>query len=92
MERGEVASSSCSTAAGWVLEWAPSYRCGGVGDLVRVAQVCIGRPVGAAQYIALIWLVASLAMVGGALGAGLEADSTVREAAYGYRPDVEPPT
>ena len=43
------------------------------------------------QYIALIWLVASLAMVGGALGAGLEADSTVREAAYGYRPDVEEP-
>jgi hypothetical protein len=51
----------------------------------------VARPVGAAQYIALIWLVASLAMVGGALGAGLEADSTVREAAYGYRPDVEPP-
>jgi hypothetical protein len=49
------------------------------------------RPVGATQYIGLIWLVASLAMVGGALGAGLEADSTVREAAYGYRPDVEPP-
>ena len=48
----------------------------------------VARPVGAAQYIALIWLVASLAMVGGALGAGLEADSTVREAAYGYRPDV----
>jgi hypothetical protein len=44
------------------------------------------------QYIELIWLVASLAMVGGALGAGLEADSTVREAAYSYRPDVEPPT
>jgi hypothetical protein len=51
----------------------------------------VGRPVGAAQYVALIWLVASLAMVGGALGAGLEADTTVREAAYGYRPDIEPP-
>jgi hypothetical protein len=51
----------------------------------------VRRPAGAAQYIGLIWLVASLAMVGGALGAGLEADSTVREAAYGYRPDVEPP-
>jgi hypothetical protein len=49
------------------------------------------RTVGDPQYIALIWLVASLAMVGGALGAGLEAHSTVREAAYGYRPDVEPP-
>ncbi|MGN6635137.1 MAG: hypothetical protein ACTHJ6_06695, partial [Oryzihumus sp.] len=24
LERGEV-SSSCATAAGWVLEWAPSY-------------------------------------------------------------------
>ena len=54
-------------------------------------QAVVARPVSAAQYIALIWLVASLAMVGGALGAGLEADSTVREAAYGYRPDVEPP-
>jgi hypothetical protein len=50
----------------------------------------VARPVGVAQYVALIWLVASLAMVGGALGAGLEADTTVREAAYGYRPDVDP--
>jgi hypothetical protein len=54
-------------------------------------HAAVGRPVGAAEYSALIWLVASLAMVGGALGAGLEADSTVREAAYGYRPDIEPP-
>ncbi|MGN6636961.1 MAG: hypothetical protein ACTHJ6_16085 [Oryzihumus sp.] len=46
VERGEVASS-CATAAGWVLEWAPSYRSGGAGDLVKVAQACIGRPVGA---------------------------------------------
>ncbi|MGN6636843.1 MAG: hypothetical protein ACTHJ6_15490, partial [Oryzihumus sp.] len=46
LERGEV-SSSCATAAGWVLEWAPSYRSGGAGDLVKVAQACIGRPVGA---------------------------------------------
>ncbi|GAA1260833.1 HNH endonuclease signature motif containing protein [Oryzihumus leptocrescens] len=47
LERGEVASSTCSTAAGWVLEWAPSYRAGGTGDLVKVAQACIGKPVGA---------------------------------------------
>jgi hypothetical protein len=66
-----------------------------VGALLLVStslfHEVVARPVGAAQYVALIWLVASLAMVGGALGAGLEADSTVREAAYGYRPDVEPP-
>ena len=46
LERGEV-SSSCASAAGWVLEWAPSYRGGGAGDLVKVAQACLGRPVGA---------------------------------------------
>ncbi|MGN6634170.1 MAG: DUF222 domain-containing protein, partial [Oryzihumus sp.] len=46
LERGEV-GPSCATAAGWVLEWAPSYRSGGAGDLVKVAQACIGRPVGA---------------------------------------------
>ena len=66
-----------------------------LGALLLVSRplfhAVVAHPVGAAQYIALIWLVASLAMVGGALGAGLEADSTVREAAYGYRPDVEPP-
>jgi hypothetical protein len=66
-----------------------------VGALLLVStslfHTAVARPVGGAQYVALIWLVASLAMVGGALGAGLEADSTVREAAYGYRPDVEPP-
>src|SRR6476620_4168912 len=45
LERGEVVSS-CATAAGWVLEWAPSYRCGGAGDLVKVAQACISQPLG----------------------------------------------
>src|SRR6478609_5650015 len=45
LERGEV-SSSCATAAGWVLEWAPSYRSGGAADLVKVAQACLGKPVG----------------------------------------------
>jgi hypothetical protein len=62
-----------------------------VGALLLVSMplfhAVVARPVGAAQYVALIWLVASLAMVGGALGAGLEEDPTVREAAYGRAHD-----
>jgi hypothetical protein len=63
-----------------------------VGALLLVSQPLfasvVSRPVDASDYTALIWLVTSLAMVGGALGAGLEADATVREAAYSYRPDL----
>ncbi|MEU5567247.1 hypothetical protein [Micromonospora musae] len=48
-----------------------------------------GRPAGVAHQVKLGWLVSSLATVGGALGAGLESDSAVREAAYRYQPDTE---
>jgi hypothetical protein len=48
----------------------------------------LDHPVGIATYLALAWLVSSLATLGGALGAALENDRAVREAAYGYRPDA----
>lgn len=45
----------------------------------------IGHAVSVGNYTKLAWLTCSLATLGGALGAGLESDESVRAAAYTYR-------
>jgi hypothetical protein len=54
---------------------------------VWVGQV--GHPATLRDYFELAWLISSLAMIGGALGAALESDEAVRAAAYVQRSDDE---
>jgi hypothetical protein len=49
----------------------------------------LGHPAGVADEVTLAWLAASIATLGGALGAALETRETVREAAYTYQPDAQ---
>ncbi len=49
----------------------------------------LGSDIGFSDYLTLSWFVSSLATVGGALGAGLESDVAIREAAYARRPEVD---
>ncbi|MBR7193706.1 hypothetical protein [Gordonia sp. SCSIO 19800] len=57
-----------------------------IGALCLVVPQVIGatldHPVGFTDYLEVAWLTCSLATVGGALGAGLETDEAVRDAAY----------
>jgi hypothetical protein len=55
------------------------------GGLLSAA---LGHPAGVTDQVRLAWLAASIATLGGALGAAIETHETVREAAYTYQPDA----
>jgi hypothetical protein len=63
-----------------------TVACGTAFIPTGVLQSQLPHPVGVRTYLGIGWVVSSLATLGGALGAALESDVTVREAAFGYRP------
>jgi hypothetical protein len=63
-----------------------TVACGTAFIPAEVLQSQLHHPVSFRHYLGTGWVVSSLATLGGALGAALESDVTVREAAFGYRP------
>ncbi len=92
--RKQVALANLATTATVVIGvlslYAALFVLALLGALLLVVDplfsVALGHPAGLPDQLELAWLVGSLATVGGALGAGLETDESVRMAAYTYRP------
>jgi hypothetical protein len=93
--RKQVALFNLATAAtvliGVLTLYAALFALALAGSLLlvvpRLFAEGLGHPVQASDYLELAWLISSLETVGGALGARLESDDAVRQAAYSYRPD-----
>ena len=79
-------ATTATVAIGVVVFYLGLFILSWVGALLLIDEQVLagvaGHPVNALDYAKISWLTASLATVGGALGAGLEDDDVVRAAAY----------
>ncbi|EXG82173.1 hypothetical protein [Cryptosporangium arvum] len=85
--QGTVLTLALATAVSYLVLFAGTMLAGALLIDTSVLEQTLQRPVGLNDYLAIAWLISSLATVGGAIGSGLEDEETVRAAAYGYHPD-----
>jgi hypothetical protein len=90
------AATTLTIALGVITHYVALFVLALVTGLALIVPPVYGREIGHAvnlsDYVRLAWLVTTLGTVGGALGAAVESDRAVREAAYGYRPEERRPT
>jgi len=86
---GTILTLTLATAVSYVVLFAGTVCAAALLIDTSVLEQTLQRPVHAADYLTLGWIISSLATVGGAIGSGLEDEQTVRAAAYGYHPEPE---
>jgi hypothetical protein len=69
----------------YVALFAITFGAAGVLVDAGVLGKALGHDADVGDYAVLAWMASSIATIAGGLGAGLESDEAVREAAYGYR-------
>ena len=84
---GTIFTLTLATTVSYVVLFAGTVLAAALLIDTSVLEQTLQRPVDLTDYLALAWLISSLATVGGAIGSGLEDEETVRAAAYGYHPE-----
>jgi hypothetical protein len=83
---GTVTTLGLAAAVSYVVLFVGTLGAAALLIDASVLEQSIGHPVGLGDYLALAWIISSMATVGGAIGSGLEDEEHVRAAAYGYHP------
>jgi hypothetical protein len=84
---GTVLTLTLATMVSYVVLFAGTVLAAALLIDTSALEQTLQRSVDFTDYLALAWLISSLATVGGAIGSGLEDEETVRAAAYGYHPE-----